>query len=228
MKTRKRIFEMLALSLACIGLTAGTSRASISITEGNDPQTNEVNIHLDGGAAGIIVTGTANTTLGLYTVKFKSSQTLLVGSNGQGQAFIEATNGIGGSQIGLTNGSIELASDSPTSTFEDFILNLSNGGSFSADGVEITVFGTSTTQTYTDDSLGNGQNFYTIVASGEEIKSISFVATAGALDGFDALQQPRISFAEATAVPEPSTLIGGSISALCLLGFGLHRRRKSS
>jgi len=227
--SRLRSFGLLALTLASIGLTAGTSRADISIVNKNDPQPNEVNIHLSGGMTGTTVTGTADTTLGTYIVNFSSTQTLEVVSKGQGQGFIQAING-SGDQVGLTNGSISLASG-PTSTFEDFILNLSNGGPFGkATGVTITVNALDangnpeTITPYTDNNLGSGQNYYTIVASGgESIQSISFQTTGGGLDGFDQLQQPRISFAEARAVPEPSTLAVGLAG---MLGFGWYTRRR--
>ena len=234
MRMRNRIFGVIALSVACIGLGADTSRATIMISLGNNPQPNEVNIHLNGGETGTTVTGTAETTLGTYFVDFSSTQTLEVASQGNGQAFIQAIDG-SDKAIGLTNGTISLGDDSPTSTFEDFILNLSNGGKFTATGVTLTIDsvdenGMAETPTIKEfDSLGQGQNFYTIIASGgEQIKSISFATTGGALDGFDSLRQPRISFSNANAVPEPSTLISGAMAALCLLGFGLHRRRRSA
>jgi hypothetical protein len=59
------------------------------------------------------------------------------------------------------------------------------------------------------------------------ITSVGFATTGGALDGFDQLQQPRISFAGATATPEPSTLLLGSLAVLGGAGARWRKRRKA-
>ncbi|HWE38895.1 MAG TPA: hypothetical protein VG406_20265, partial [Isosphaeraceae bacterium] len=170
MNTNRWITSLVGAALISLGTIP--ARATIIIENKNDPQSNEVNIHLTGGDTGTTVTGTAATTLGTYNVNFSSTQTLEVVASGKGQAFIQATDS--GKQVGLTNGTISLGSGSPTSTFEDFILNLSNGGKFTADGVTITVNSVDsmgnaeTPTTLTDTNLTNGSNFYTIVASGGE------------------------------------------------------------
>jgi hypothetical protein len=221
-------FLITAMGLLGLLLAPSLSRADISITPGNNRQPNEVNIHLNGGDVGTTVSGTADTTLGTYTVNFTSTQTLLVPGSGNGQSHIEAVvSKTDHTQIGLTNASISLASGSPTSTFEDFILDLHNGSDDTrATGVNFTTNGTTSGTVTTFFTVAAGENYFTFLASaGDQINSISFQTTGGSLLGFDDLQQPRISFTGAVAVPEPSTLGIAGLGALGFLGYGLARRR---
>jgi len=75
-------------------------------------------------------------------------------------------------------------------------------------------------ETFTETfSLGNGQNFFTVVASnGEIIDSISLSSISGF--GFTDLRQVRISGATVPSVPDTGTtlcLLGASVLPLALL-----------
>src|SRR4030095_12763927 len=97
------------------------------------------------------------------------------------------------------------------------------GGTIGSPGdATITVFGkdaVANPETLTGTfSLGNGQNFFTVVASnGEVIDSISLSSITGF--GFTDLRQVRISGATVPSVAESGTtlsLLGASVLALAL------------
>jgi len=177
--------------------------ATITFTLGNNPQPNEENILLNSGVSGLTVTGTGNTSN--LTVNFTSTETLTAPSSGQ--ARIEAVDGLITSPLSITV---------PGGTYTDLIINPFNGGA-GAGVATITVLepvGPPSTFSY---SLGPGQNFVTIVASGGEVISTTTITTT---QGFGDLRQPRISGAALTLVrvAEPgSVLLLGS--ALAALGF---------
>jgi hypothetical protein len=202
------------ISLAIALLAPSLSRADLSITLGNNPQPGEENVLLNTGTTGNTVLGTLNQSG--FLVNFTSTQVLTEPSNGQ--ARIEATNN--GSQVPVTDISFSLANG----TFTDAIFNPSIGGTIGSPGdATITVVGKdamANPETFTGTfSLGNGQNFFTVVASnGEVIDSISLSAITGF--GFTDLRQVRISGATVPSVPESGTtlsLLGASVLALALL-----------
>ena len=175
------------LPLAIVLFAPSLSRANLSITLGNNPQPSEENVLLNTGTTGNAVLGTLNQS-GLL-VNFTSTQVLTEPSNGQ--ARIEATNN--SSQVPVIDISFSLANG----TFTDAIFNSFIGGTIGSPGdATITVDGKdamANPETFTETfSLGNGQNFLTVVASnGEVIDSISLSAISGF--GFTDLRQVRIS-----------------------------------
>ena len=202
------------LPLAIVLFAPSLSRANLSITLGNNPQPSEENVLLNTGTTGNAVLGTLNQS-GLL-VNFTSTQVLTEPSNGQ--ARIEATNN--SSQVPVIDISFSLANG----TFTDAIFNSFIGGTIGSPGdATITVDGKdamANPETFTETfSLGNGQNFFTVVASnGEGIDSISLSAINGF--GFTDLRQVRISGATVPSVPETGTtlsLLGAGILALALL-----------
>jgi hypothetical protein len=202
------------LPLAIVLSAPSLSRADLSITLGNNPQPGEENVLLNTGTTGNTVLGTLNQS-GLL-VNFTSSQVLTEPSNGQ--ARIEATNN--SSQVAVTDISFSLANG----TFTDAIFNPFIGGTIGSPGdATITVMGQdamANPETFTGTfSLGNGGNFFTVVASnGEVIDSISLSAINGF--GFTDLRQVRISGATVPSVPETGTtlsLLGAGVLALALL-----------
>jgi len=202
------------LPLAIVLFGPSLSRADLSITLGNNPQPGEENVLLNTGTTGNTVLGTLN-QIG-FLVNFASTQVLTEPSNGQ--ARIEVTNN--SSQVPVTDISFSLANG----TFTDAIFNPFIGGIIGSPGdATITVVGKdamANPETLTGTfSLGNGQNFLTVVASnGEVIDSISLSAITGF--GFTDLRQVRISGATIPSVPDTGTtlsLLGASVLALALL-----------
>jgi hypothetical protein len=202
------------LPLAIVLFAPSLSRADLSITLGNNPQPGEENVLLNKGTTGNTVLGTLNQSG--FLVNFTSTQVLTEPSNGQ--ARIEATNN--SSQVPVTDISFSLANG----TFTDAIFNPFIGGTIGSPGdATITVVGKdamANPETFTGTfSLGNGQNFFTVVASnGEVIDSISLSAINGF--GFTDLRQVRISGATVPSVPETGTtmsLLGAGVLALALL-----------
>src|SRR5206468_3321066 len=126
------------------------------------PQPNEENVLLNSGTIGSTVQGTTNQSG--FVVNFTSLTTLL-NAPSNGQARIEATNGL--SQVALDDVSFSLAN---SATFTDAIFNMFVGGTIGAAG------GTATITAFTNDgkfnfqtTLGNGQNFLTVTATGGEL-----------------------------------------------------------
>jgi VPDSG-CTERM exosortase interaction domain len=185
------------------------SWASITFTLGNNPQPGEENILLNSGETGGLVHGTTNQS-GL-TVIF-ASETQVLSEPSSGQARIEATNN--GSQVGLSDLSISLANGG---TFTDAIFNPFIGGTVGTPGGTATIIvDTDITSTFSY-TLGNGQNFLTIVATGGEVISDIIISYP---TGFTDLRQPRISGATIPTVPDGGAtlpLLGAGVLSLALL-----------
>jgi hypothetical protein len=139
-----------------------------------------------------------------------------------GQARIEATSALtGGTQVPLSDiSSITLA----TGNYQDLIFNSHIGGTIgTAGGTEtITVLDNLGNTSVHQLTLGNGENFVTIVASGgESIASTSISYPPGFTD----LRQIRIS--TAAFIPEPSSIVLAGTSVIGLLAAFCWRRRRA-
>jgi hypothetical protein len=199
-----------------LAATCGVTQASIIFALGNNPSNNEVNILLNSGASATTVTASPDGLPGI-TVDFTSTETLLEPSSGQARV---TDNPEGGA---LTNLTISLANGL---TYGDLIFNPFIGGqcpSCTGGPSTITVNAvnslgqTEAPVVFNGLTVGNGNNFLTIVASeGDAIVSTNISVPGGIND----LRQPRISgpFVSigslGSPAPEPATY------TLMLLGFG--------
>jgi hypothetical protein len=202
-----RNFGYLAAAAVLACLAAAPCQADIIFELGNHPQPDEMNILFGGPETGNPITGEVDHTgVGVLF----SSLTDTLNQKAQGQADIFATDG------DVNNISVSV----PGHTFTDFILNLQNG---SGDAT-VTVESQGDVFTYT---LGNGQNFLTILAeNGQQITSISVDAPGGFTD----FKQPRISGVSGVAppIPEPASLALLVTGALGLAGYGWRRRQATA
>src|SRR5579864_509571 len=192
--------------------------ASIIFTPGNNPS-NDVNILLNSGATGTTVTGSPNMFPGV-TVNFTSTQSLSEPSSGQARV---AANPEGTTP--LTNLTISLANGR---TYGDLIINPFIGGqcpNCAGGASTVTVRAVSSNGTletpvvFNGLTVGNGNNFLTIVATGGESILSTTISVAG---GINDLRQPRISGPFA-AIPEPGTYLFIGVG-LGLLGIVARRR----
>ena len=194
------------LVLLVLGLV-GAANATIVISAGNNPQPNEENVLLTNGMTGTTVTGTFNNFPGLNAV-FTSTQTLVEDASGQAR--------ITAGDANLTNIDISLSEG----TFGDLIFALNPpSGNVPNPTFNITATGTATTQILSG-TVTTGNQFYTIVATGETLSSVSITS-----DGLQDIRQIRFSDITTPGggggggggeIPEPSTLamLGGSFVAL--------------
>jgi len=206
--------SILAVVAAALTMAPAAWGTGITFTLGNHPQPGEENVLLKNGTTGTTVFGVTNITHIQET--FTSTQTLSEPSIGQ--ARIEATNGT--SQVGLTNITISAAGH----TYTDLIFNPSITGTVGVPGGTLNVFvtdihGNVFPFAYT---LGNGNNFLTIVASGgDSIVSTTLQYSLSA--GFTDLRQIRVS--GLTAVTEPSAELLLALGTLGLMGLATASRK---
>ena len=207
-KTPKLLLLIAAL------LVPSLSWANITFTLGNNPQPDEENVLLNNGTSGSTVSGTTNQSG--VTVNFISA-TQILSEPSSGQARIEATSG--GSQVALSDIS---SITSATGPFGDLIFNMFIGGTIGTSGGTATISvldNLGFTSTFSE-TLGNGQNFLTVVASaGESIDSVAISYPVGFTD----LRQVRISGVTAPTVPDSGATL--SLLGASLIGLAFLRRK---
>ena len=202
-----------AASAAALWAAAGSAGAAIVLTTG---QFGGTGVHSDPGLTAATVTGLAGGDL----VTFSTTGDLLH-TSGMGESDYNAVDGsMNDLSVAFANfyGAVtfDLAVPPPppqqTST-----LHLSvNGGAFTFDVPNLTIL----------DPLNNGQNKFTLTASGgDSIHTLDFTFDPGVSDIREIRVGPAVT--AVAAVPEPATW------ALMILGFGgvgglLRRRRHSA
>lgn len=184
---------------------SGTAHADVIFILGNNPQPNEENILVGNGTSGATVFGLGQLTNVL--IAFSSVTDTLTEPTDQPPRIEAADALVNNIRVSVAGG-----------VFEDLIINPFVGSGNATVTVITNESGGGTGTTVFDYSLGNGNNFLTIVASnGETIASVTIDASSG----FSSFNQPRISGASGpSAVPEPTslTLIGiglATIAAYC-------------
>ena len=207
-KTPKLLLLIAAL------LVPSLSWANITFTLGNNPQPGEENVLLNNGTSGSTVSGTTNQSG--VTINFTSA-TQILSEPSSGQARIEATSG--GSQVALSDISSIISATGP---FGDLIFNMFIGGTIGTSGGTATISvldNLGFTSTFSE-TLGNGQNFLTVVASaGESIDSVAISSPVGFTD----LRQVRISGVTAPTVPDSGATL--SLLGASLIGLAFLRRK---
>ena len=215
------------LGVVCVTLTVvQPCVAAFVVLDGNVPEPGEENILLGGNTVGSLIMGTTNQSGA--TVLFQSpSQFLLVPASGQARIEALVSNDINSGQLAIDD-SITVSLASSNLSFGDLIFNSFIGGGLGAGGsltVVVNGFDSNNgplSQTFTLDddgdplSLGNGSNFYTVLASGgDRMTSVEISPNIGST--YADLRQIRIS----QIAPEPGSMV------LMLLGFVfvLTRRR---
>ena len=202
--------KMKANLLGLVLVVAGAANAAIVIDVGNNPQPPEYNVLLTSGVTGTQVTGTFNEFPGLNAV-FTSTQTLEEDASGQARILASGGSLLDNITISLSGGN----------TFGDLIFALNPpSGNVPNPSYSITANGTLTSQSSAG-SVTTGNPFFTIVATGEQLTSVSISSS-----GLGDIRQIRFSDITAPGgggggggeIPEPSTfaMLGGSIIAIAL------------
>jgi len=200
--------RIVGIALATVVLTA-SAYANAVFTLGNHPQPNEENILFQTDQTGETVD--AFTNFSHTMVQFSSTTDVLIGSGGQ-------------SDLDAQDGEINNVTFTvPGHTFLDFIMNPFKPQT----GLDLTVIATmSDGSTFSFGPYGStgGNNFLTITTTGGElIKSVT-IDSLGGFQGFQGLDQPRVSGISGVVVPEPSSML---MLGSGLLGVaGVVRRRR--
>jgi hypothetical protein len=217
---RSKHSALLAGLLVLFAITA-PGRADFIVLDGNNPEPDEENILLPEDDIGLTIFGSTQSG---KIVSFTSPTQYLIDPAG-GQANIEAraVNDANSAQVAIDD-SITVALTDPSFWFRDLIFNAFIGGNLGDGGsLSIIVNGfdgngdpASETITLDEDSnvltLGNGQNFYTVLAT-DGYRMTSVEISPNTDSSYADLRQVRIS----GAVPEPASALLCGLAMLAMM-----------
>jgi hypothetical protein len=212
---RKSVLSFGAATVLCLGAT-GAAQANITFDFSNSGTGNNVNFANGVTAnAGVPLIGTTQQTS--TNVAFIGNETLATQASGAARI-------TGATDQNLNFIDISLQQANTGFTALVFNLNGIQGQNGTATIIATDQFGN--TFPGTIQSLGNGQNFVTVLASnGELIKDVTVSTTTN----FGDLEQVRLGGAQALAVPGPIAAAGipGLVAACGALVAFARRRRKA-
>ncbi len=219
----------IAIMVAGVSIFCSTapSWASVLVQQGNNPESNEQNVLLNGlSGPGTLVTGSTNQTHTLVNFTTSNNQ---IAANPNGQSFITGVDGGAGANGGtFSNVTISLA-DGGTFTDLIFALDLPGTGRASACGacVSYSVTGSAAGSGTLPGTVGPGTTFFTFRAhSGESMSSVRLSGVGSQL--LEDLRQVRLSglgeggvTGSGSEVPEPASILllaGGIVGMLVIAG----------
>jgi hypothetical protein len=223
----------LLTSAVALLIGIGTAHATIIFSPTNSPSGSEQTIQFESPITGLSITGDTNQTNSpvIFDTTFAKGVGSLGGA-GTDQEIIGQ--GLGQSHITCTTGGTACTNNGGNQSVQLNSLEMKPGNNTAwTDVVANPDFGTGTMNVFVQDNLGNnfdftlgnGQNFFTLNASGGEvITDVQMTMSAGG--GWNDFQQPRVSgvctlvgtTCTPIATPEPGTLV---LLGTAILGFGV-------
>lgn len=231
-----------ALTALAVLLVAIPASGQATLTPGNNPQPGEANVLFNDPltTSGPEVIATTNTSPEFH-VHFTNELSGTGASNGftvnanntggQAKIFDGLNDGQGTDKTNLISALTITVTDGTSVPWKDLIFDAHvDGLDLNPPPRDLTVTATTTggttpgTQTFTAQSLGNGNNFFTLVADGNAVlTSVTLSTTNGVLD----YEQFRLSFGEGVTVTPEGSSLALLLPGLIPLGFILRRRRSN-
>jgi MYXO-CTERM domain-containing protein len=209
------------LSLIAAFTLASPAHAAFLVQDGNNPQPGDKNVLFQADDVGMSVEGHLNSTN--EPVQFTSQTQFLAGNGGQARVEARTANDYNSPQVDINDGIVVNLLPN-TLRFTSLIFNAFDGtGSLTIKIVGFNADNTPANATITLDddgdplNLGNGSNFYTVLATaGMTMASVEIETNAAT--SYQDLRQVRIG----GAMPEPGSALLGGLALAAI--WGLRRR----